>query len=561
MLTRNRKESPFAAAGDNKEEDPFASLGPDNENDEEEDYKNVGWGEDEMVGTMVGTETQKGVKGFARGQGTKSSLVAAIDRLLSVTTVPLAEEIEWQVGPETTKDEIAGQMDLKVFMILRPGSKDRTVSLVHSIAQCFATGQAHGKYVGFVGDATDVGVTLAAVELQQNKTWDTPKQVISTNLEEYTTACEGDPELKKKKWTATVTTNEVASTPRLLHVPLILARHMLMEGKRYTPYDVLHIISTHFSDDAGVVGRHWYPITTWCLFAAQNDAIQLDVIAVIEMEREFARWTATRLHTTLGYTQGQQQEVQVQQGISPGNPNAALAEAVSRGVARVMMQQGGPGGVKHTQLYGGQASSESDTKNDYDNDDKALLMGFSMVDMFAHVSSFWNRIRGKRPDVARRILMEQMEEASYSQRVVIEQTLYIDERNMKDIQKLRFNPGATAQFSTANEGLTPLLCRSRSPREQEYLTRREAAMEETYRTRTLDDAMAKPKYDPRFPENFHEMRIMLDTFMIMCLVMFGNRSPLYDQLRQVSVLLSSRQVQLQAMAYKRPFWFKETVLV
>ena len=42
MLTRNRKESPFAAAGDNKEEDPFASLGPDNENDEEEDYKNVG---------------------------------------------------------------------------------------------------------------------------------------------------------------------------------------------------------------------------------------------------------------------------------------------------------------------------------------------------------------------------------------------------------------------------------------------------------------------------------------------------------------------------------------
>ena len=139
MLTRNRKESPFAAAGDNKEEDPFASLGPDNENDEEEDYKNVGWGEDEMVGTMVGTETQKGVQGFARGQGTKSSMVAAIDRLLSVTTVPLAEEIEWQVGPETTKDEIAGQMDLKVFMILRPGSKDRTVSLVHSIAQCFAT--------------------------------------------------------------------------------------------------------------------------------------------------------------------------------------------------------------------------------------------------------------------------------------------------------------------------------------------------------------------------------------------------------------------------------------
>ena len=194
MLTCNNKENPFAVAGNNKEEDAVASLGSDNENYDEEEDKNVGWGEERPVDMTASTATQKSVQGTTGGgRGIKSAMVAAIDNLLNMTSVPLAEEIKWQVGTETTKDNIAGQMDLKVFMILRPGSKGRTVSLIHSIAQCFATGQAHGKYVGFVGDATDVGVTLAAVELQQNKTWDTPKQSISLDLGKYTTACEGGP--------------------------------------------------------------------------------------------------------------------------------------------------------------------------------------------------------------------------------------------------------------------------------------------------------------------------------------------------------------------------------
>ena len=147
--------------------------------------------------------------------------------------------------------------------------------------------------------------------------------------------------------------------------------------------------------------------------------------------------------------------------------------------------------------------------------------------------------------------MELMTEAAYNKRVTLEQTFFIEEKNMKDIQKLRFKVGPIATYNSANDGLTPLICRGRTAKEQAFLVKREAAMEETARTRTLDDALAKPKYEPRFPDNFHDLKIMTDTFMIMIWVLFGEWSPLYVQLQQVSMLLSERQVQMTARAYSK----------
>jgi hypothetical protein len=92
-----------------------------------------------------------------------SAVVTAIDNLLSVTTRTLKEEIKWQLGSDVEKEEIAQQTELTVFMFLRPGSPERTVSLIHSIAQCWIPGQAQGKYVGVTGDATEAGNTLTAV--------------------------------------------------------------------------------------------------------------------------------------------------------------------------------------------------------------------------------------------------------------------------------------------------------------------------------------------------------------------------------------------------------------
>ena len=526
------------------------------EDDGDEDYT-------EYRGTLGGTRfgTPPGATPQGGSQGTRnvkpqSVVVAAIDKLLNVKSESLLEDIKWQIGPGVSKDEVAGQMELRIFMFLLPGNKGRTVSFLHSIAQCFAAGQEHGKYVGFVGDVTDVGVTLAAVELQQVKSWETLKETISADVEEYKNECEATPAIKTKEWKATGTMREVADIPRLLHVPLILAKYLLTKGGSYTPYDVLEVIATEFVNDIGEVEKMWEPIIMWCLVAAQSNKIQIDVVAIIEHEPEFVRWTTTRLATTLGYNPTSTTGGQGHGTGTKGDTKVEIAEAVSRGVARVMLQQGaGPtkGGTN-----GKQGNADSDDKTEYDDDDKALLMGFSMVSKFPHVPSIWKRIKGKRPDVARRIVVEQMEEAAFAQRITIEKTIYIEEKNMKDIQKLRFNPGVTAQFSTANEGLTPLLCRSRSPREQEYLTKRESAIEETSRTRTFDDAMAKPKFDPKFPESFSEMKVMLETYMILVWVFFGDCCPMYDQLLKVSHLLSSRQVQLVSMQYNKQFCMRIT---
>lgn len=104
----------------------------------------------ESVPSMVhqpGHQRKGGVQGMTISCGTQSVLVmAAINKLCSITTIPLMEGIKWQLSTAVTKDKIAGQMELKMFMLLHhKGSKGRSVSLLHSIAQCFfAPGQAHG---------------------------------------------------------------------------------------------------------------------------------------------------------------------------------------------------------------------------------------------------------------------------------------------------------------------------------------------------------------------------------------------------------------------------------
>ena len=474
--------------------------------------------------------------------GTYSAVVTAIDKMLKNTTTNVEEEVKWQLGPIVTKEEIAQQTELRIFMILRPNNPERTISMIHSVAQCWTPG-CRGKYVGITGDATEVGNTLTAVELQVKKTWDMAKKTISLEIAELIVAVEADPTMKQKLWKSNTNTKEV-EMPRIMHVPLCLARVMYSKGKRYTPYDVNEIIMTEFADDAGVVPVYWEKIATWCLMAQQTDEICVDVLAITEPDRDFSRWLSARIASTLGYKYGES----VGGKGTTGDEHKALATAVGQGVARVMLQQGtslSGRGVMHRN------SGDKESKEVYDKDDKATLMGFCHVHKFRDVPNVWMRILNKRPETARKIVMELMAEAAFNKRFTIEQTFFIEEKNMKDMQKLRFNVGPVATYSSANDGLTPLICRVRSAAEQAFLVKKEAAMEETVKTRTLEQALEKPKYGPKFPGNFHDLKTMVDTFTIMIWVLFGEWSPLYTQLRQVSDLLGERQVQMVARAYSK----------
>ena len=474
---------------------------------------------------------------------TYSAVVTAIDNAMKVTTTTVEEEIKWQLGAKVKREEIAQQTEIKVFMILRPNKSGRTISLLHSISQCWTEG-CRGKYIAFTGDATDVGNTLTAVMLQGNKTWELVKKTISTDIATLVTEVAADPTLKNRVWTCNNTMKEV-EFPRIMHVPLCLAKIMYSEGKGYTPYDVIDTIGETFADDAGNVPAYWESISTWCLMALQADELRLDVAAIIDPDRDFARWMYARIATTVGHRISETSGGLGQRHSTTGDDHKALATAVSQGVALVMLQQGTNNGLNQSQKSNG----GKEAKEGYDFDDKSRIMGFSHVDKFRQVQVVWTRIQNKKPETARMIVMELMTEAAFNKRVMIERTFYIDEKNMKDIQKLKFNAGPVATFSSAYDGLTPLICRSRSAAEQAFLVKKEAAMAETIRTRTLEEALEKPKYDPKFPDNFQDMKTMLDTFMIMMWVLFGEWSPIYIQLNQVSLLLNERQVQMTARAY------------
>jgi hypothetical protein len=347
----------------------------DNTFDEDEDNRQYGGTtfedsiQDEAEATIrTGTDSQTGTETKPMRQGTApraatvgtySAVLTAIDRMANVSTTTLEEEIDWQLGPDVTKEEIANQMELKIFMILRPTSIERAITLVHGIAQSWASGYG-GKYIAITGDATDAGNTLTAVALQEKKTWELVKKTVSTDVTTWAAEVQANPTIKKKLWACSNDQHEV-EVPCIMHVPLCLAKYMYGEGKRYTPYDVHNIIMTQYvEDETELVPKCWERISTWCLVAQQTDDICLDVSAITEPDREFVRWTAARIATTLGYKHGEVIGSQGQQSGLVGDANTALANAVGQGVAPVMLQQGTnqTGGSTNQRSNGGKESTD-----------------------------------------------------------------------------------------------------------------------------------------------------------------------------------------------------------
>ena len=116
--------------------------------------------------------------------------------------------------------------------------------------------------------------------------------------------------------------------------------------------------------------------------AQQVDDVCLDISAITEPDREFARWVSTRIANTMGYKHGQSTGDQRQQKATPGEANIALANAVGQGVARAMMQQG-KNYMGHSPTH--RNNGGKDSKEEYDDDDKAALMSFSHVTKFKDV--------------------------------------------------------------------------------------------------------------------------------------------------------------------------------
>jgi len=85
---------------------------------------------------------------------------------------------------------------------------------------------------------------------------------------------------------------------------------------------------------------------------------------------------------------------------------------------------------------------------------------------------------------------------------------------MDDIVRMEFCPGTpTAYLSTAEQGISILICCPRSGNETADIRSKEQAIKATAQNHTLVDALLLGKKDPCPPAvNYHELKLDLGTF-------------------------------------------------
>jgi hypothetical protein len=100
---------------------------------------------------------------------------------------------------------------------------------------------------------------------------------------------------------------------------------------------------------------------------------------------------------------------------------------------------------------------------------------------------------------------------------------------MHEILALKLNPGnTTAVYSSAEQGMSLLICRTRSGTDKDSIHLRELAEELSKHTRTLADAEKMTKHDPRAaPEDYNELSRCMGTYCALLHALFGPRCEFY----------------------------------
>ena len=490
----------------------------------------------------------------SRAQSQGIGILQSIKRNGVGTAQSQQEELAFQISKGRDKEEFAELFQLRVFLVMHKMGK---IGMIHSISRYSKRGSEYnGKYVAFMGDFTTHGGVPYPILLPTQKAWDVYQATISTDAGAYITECREEPELKSKLWEG-IDMKSTRSTPHMLHIPLTLVQTLVEKGGNLSPYDVVNIVYEKYHDElTGRWENGWDKVAEWCLMAAQKNKLAIEVEVITDQDDHFARWRQQRLQCTLGGSKEDEvEQVDSSKHNHQGKEKQSLsemAEAMAKGVVAAILQQGI---MPQSQPIANVGKGSGESK-DLDEDERALLMGFSSVYFACDLQPFWQTVKVSKPGTIRRVIATAMSDFAYKNHIHIDATMHLDDDNIKDIIALRFSPGPVATFETAQKGLSPFNCRSRSIQETQYLTEVEIAKEQSKHTRTFDECIKKSKYKPRFPETFAEMRLMLDTYMVFVWVLFGNKCPLYIQLKQVSTILNDRQVQLSALAYTKAHCFR-----
>ena len=172
-----------------------------------------------------------------------------------------------------------------------------------------------------------------------------------------------------------------------------------------------------------------------------------------------------------------------------------------------------------------------------------------------NIPDVWHDLEGSTAvDEWRIIINDAIETAATTMRTQPNR-FYLADDSIKDIQKMKFSPGATAIFDSLEKGISILLCLPRRPETVADLEREARCEEETRGTRTLAESRTLSKKDPRSPaRSYHGLLANIASYATLLLALFGESCGHY---KGVTVLFEIIQNLHERQSYFTHLYCKE----
>jgi hypothetical protein len=221
--------------------------------------------------------------------------------------------------------------------------------------------------------------------------------------------------------------------------------------------------------------------------------------------------------------------------------STSLTMDIGRAIGIALRTLSSPSGVMPT------GTKDTKVVQPYTRDEYGLLMAFCNVVRSCDLPSIWQHFAAskvKQVETHQRQLQKHMEDWGHNHRTEID-TIFFEQKNIKDIINLHFNPGeGIMQYCTCKRGISILVCRPCGIAETERLRDVEHAMESTRGTRTLKEVSYLMTSKPCLPAStFHDVRCNIKTFCAFVHVLLGSICEYYSKLMDLKQIFDDSSTQ------------------
>ncbi len=334
--------------------------------------------------------------------------------------------------------------------------------------------------------------------------------------------------------------------PNILAIPLSAVRLFNLHKKGKMPHKCLNLLMSHINNpnmtddkDEWNLIRDWLITATYCdgKKKKKSSVVGIDIEGITCNDNEVLEWISQRLEKTIGPCRKPAPRaippppmVQHTAFLPPHMPPqcTGLTANIGQAIGIALRTSLSPSGVM--------PMGTKDTKvvRPYRRDEYGLLMAFCNVVRAHDLPSIWRHFTAskvKQVKIHQCQLQKHMEDWGHNNHTEID-TIFFEQKIIKDIINLRFNPGeGIAQHRMCERGISILVCRPRGIAETERLRDVKHTTESTRGTSTLKEASYLMTSKPRLlASTFHDVQRNIGTFCAFVHVLFGSKCEYYLKL-------------------------------